>query len=104
MNTLSIIIPCYNEEAVLEITYQALTLELKKLGREYEILFVNDGSKDRTFEIVEELTRHDSHVGGISLSRNFGKEGVLTEGVKEVVNAVNAGNMIPLFPRITPLL
>lgn len=81
MNTLSIIIPCYNEEAVLEITYQALTLELKKLGREYEILFVNDGSKDRTFEIVEELTRHDSHVGGISLSRNFGKEGVLKAGL-----------------------
>ena len=81
MNSLSIIIPCYNEEAVLKMTYEALTLELKKLDRKYEILFVNDGSIDRTFEIVEELTRQDSHVGGISLSRNFGKEGVLKAGL-----------------------
>lgn len=81
MNSLSIIIPCYNEEAVLEITYRALKIELENLHRNYEILFVNDGSKDRTFEIVEELTRVDSHVGGISLSRNFGKEGVLKAGL-----------------------
>ena len=81
MNSLSIIIPCYNEEAVLEITYRALKIELENLHRNYEILFVNDGSKDRTFEIVENLTRDDSHVGGISLSRNFGKEGVLKAGL-----------------------
>lgn len=81
MNSLSIIIPCYNEEAVLEMTYQALSLELKKLNRTYEILFVNDGSKDRTFEIIKELSLQDSNVGGISLSRNFGKEGVLKAGL-----------------------
>lgn len=81
MRSLSIIIPCYNEEAVLNMTYQALSEELKKLNRDYEILFVNDGSKDRTFEIVETLCKNDQHVGGISLSRNFGKEGVLKAGL-----------------------
>ena len=81
MNSLSIIIPCYNEEAVLEMTYQALKSELEKLNREYEILFVNDGSKDSTFAIIEAFAKHDTQVGGISLSRNFGKEGVLKAGL-----------------------
>lgn len=83
MNTLSVIIPCYNEEAVLEITYQALSKELKKLNRDYEIIFVNDGSKDRTFSIIQKIAETDIHVGGISLSRNFGKEGVLKAGLAE---------------------
>lgn len=81
MNSLSIIIPCYNEEEVLEMTYQSLTLELKKIDRQYEILFINDGSRDRTFEIIESLSKKDSCVGGISLSRNFGKEGVIKAGL-----------------------
>ena len=81
MNSLSIIIPCYNEEAVLEMTYDVLNSELKKLNREYEILFVNDGSKDRTFDIIKDFSNRDTHVGGISLSRNFGKEGVLKAGL-----------------------
>ena len=63
MNSLSIIIPCYNEEAVLEITYRALKIELENLHRNYEILFVNDGSKDRTFEIVENLRSEERRVG-----------------------------------------
>lgn len=83
MNTLSVIIPCYNEEAVLEITYHALSKELKKLSRDYEIIFVNDGSKDNTFSIIQKIAETDTHVGGISLSRNFGKEGVLKAGLAE---------------------
>lgn len=82
MRSLSIIIPCYNEEAVLEITYKVLSEELKKLNREYEIIFVNDGSKDSTFQIIEKLAKNDKNVGGISLSRNFGKEGVLKAGLE----------------------
>jgi len=82
MRSLSVIIPCYNEEAVLEITYKALSVELKKLNRDYEIIFVNDGSKDHTFSIIEKLAQVDKHVGGISLSRNFGKEGVLKAGLE----------------------
>jgi glycosyltransferase involved in cell wall biosynthesis len=81
MNALSIIIPSYNEEAVLELTYRELTKELLKLNRPYEILFIDDGSKDRTLEIIRTLAKDDSCVGGISLSRNFGKEGVLKAGL-----------------------
>lgn len=82
MRSLSVIIPCYNEEAVLEITYKALSEELNKLNRNYEIIFVNDGSKDRTYSIIENIAKNDKHVGGISLSRNFGKEGVLKAGLE----------------------
>lgn len=82
MRSLSVIIPCYNEEAVLEITYKVLSDELKKLNRDYEIIFVNDGSKDNTYLIIEKIAKTDKHVGGISLSRNFGKEGVLKAGLE----------------------
>lgn len=82
MHSLSIIIPCYNEEAVLEITYKALSEELKKINREYEIIFVNDGSKDKTYTIIEKLASNDKNICGISLSRNFGKEGVLKAGLQ----------------------
>lgn len=82
MQSLSVIIPCYNEEAVLEITYSALSKELNQLNRDYEIIFVNDGSKDHTYSIIEKLALNDKHVGGISLSRNFGKEGVLKAGLE----------------------
>lgn len=82
MRSLSVIIPCYNEEVVLEITYSALSGVLKKLNRNYEIIFVNDGSKDKTYSIIENLAKKDKHIGGISLSRNFGKEGVLKAGLE----------------------
>lgn len=82
MYSLSIIIPCYNEEAVLEITYKVLSEELMKINREYEIIFVNDGSKDKTYSIIEKLASKDKHICGISLSRNFGKEGVLKAGLE----------------------
>jgi len=82
MNSLSVIIPCYNEEAVLEMTYKALSHELKSLNRDYEIIFVNDGSKDQTYPIIKKLAKNDKHVAGISLSRNFGKEGVLKAGLE----------------------
>lgn len=82
MYSLSVIIPCYNEEAVLEMTYEALSHELRNLNRDYEIIFVNDGSKDQTYPIIEKLAKNDKHVAGISLSRNFGKEGVLKAGLE----------------------
>ena len=82
MHSLSVIIPCYNEEAVLEITYKVLNEELKKLNRNYEIIFVNDVSKDSTYSIIENIAKMDKHVAGLSLSRNFGKEGVLRAGLE----------------------
>lgn len=82
MNTLSIIIPCFNEEEVLNLTYQKLSEVCSTLNREYELIFIDDGSKDRTFEIIESFALKDHHIAAVSLSRNFGKEGVLNAGLK----------------------
>ncbi len=82
MKTLSVIIPCFNEEAVIETTYLELTKVLISLKRNYEIIFVNDGSNDDTFNIIKNLSEKDKNITGISLSRNFGKEGVIEAGLK----------------------
>lgn len=82
MNTLSIIIPCYNEEDVLHLTYEQLSKVCQSLQRDYEILFVDDGSNDQTYPIIQALSKDDKHIGGISLTRNFGKEGVILAGLE----------------------
>jgi glucosyltransferase len=81
MNTLSIILPCYNEGEILEHTYEVLTESLVRINRSYEIILVDDGSSDDTFKIIQRLRQRDSHIYGIQLSRNFGKEGVLLAGL-----------------------
>lgn len=82
MNSLSIVIPCYNEEEVLPLTYECITQVCKGLNRNYEIIFVDDGSQDRTYELIKSFAKSDKRIGGIRLSRNFGKEGVLFAGLR----------------------
>ena len=80
----SLIVPCYNEEDVLHDFYRVTTkilLEEIKLN-EYEILFVNDGSKDATYDILVELSKKDKHVHYLSFSRNFGKESAMYAGLQ----------------------
>lgn len=77
---LSVIIPCFNEESSLPVLYKRLTENLKKTGREYEILFVDDGSKDKTLSIIKDFAKADNSVRFISLSRNFGKESAMYAG------------------------
>jgi len=84
---ISIIVPCYNEEEVLNDTAQALLSLMKEMiekgrisGRS-EICFVNDGSKDKTWEIIEKLNSENIHFKGINLSRNFGHQGALLAGL-----------------------
>lgn len=77
---LSVIIPCFNEESSLPVLYKRLTENLKKTGREYEIIFVDDGSKDKTLSIIKDFAKEDSSVRFISLSRNFGKESAMYAG------------------------
>ncbi|MCQ4635273.1 glycosyltransferase family 2 protein [Anaerovorax odorimutans] len=77
---LSIIIPCYNEEEVIELFYEKLKLCLMTLDNtefDYEIIFVNDGSKDQTLQKLQGLAIRDSSVKYISFSRNFGKESAM---------------------------
>ena len=77
---LSIIVPCYNEEEALPLFYDETTKVLSKMKCDYELLFVNDGSKDRTLRLLRVLGKKDSHVRYLSFSRNFGKEAAMYAG------------------------
>lgn len=79
MKKISMVIPMYYEEQVAEECYKRVTEVLKKIkDYEYEIIFVNDGSKDRTLEILEKIAREDDKVKIISFSRNFGHQAAVT--------------------------
>lgn len=89
---LYIVIPCYNEEAVLpqtgELFLEKLYSLIKKgmISDESKILFVNDGSKDHTWEIISQYAKKDIHISGISLSRNRGHQNALLAGLMEAKN------------------
>ena len=83
LDTISIVIPTYNEEGSIEILYKELTEVLGSLRVGYEILFVNDGSTDSSGDVAEELVRRDSRVRVIHLRRNFGKAAALSAGFNE---------------------
>lgn len=78
--SLTLIIPCYNEQESLPIFYREATKILNTMGCDYELVFVNDGSKDRTLQTLKELAQQDSHVFYLSFSRNFGKEAAMYAG------------------------
>ena len=81
---ISLVIPMYYEEKVVNECYKREKDTLKKLdGYEYEIIFVNDGSKDKTLELLEEIAKNDKNVKVISFSRNFGHQAAVTAGLKE---------------------
>ena len=83
MHKISVIIPCYNEEEALPFLYEELQNVTKKMDRqEFEFIFVNDGSKDRTLDIFRELRSKDDRVRYISFSRNFGKESAIFAGLE----------------------
>lgn len=88
--TLYIVIPCYNEEDVLPITSKLFKQQLNEMQKESlvspqsRILFVNDGSSDLTWEIIQELAANDSTFTGICLSRNRGHQNALLAGLNEV--------------------
>ena len=77
---ISIIVPCYNEQEALPLFHKEATRILQEIGEEYELLFVNDGSKDETLKELKALSAKDSHVIYLSFSRNFGKEAAMYAG------------------------
>jgi len=79
--TLSILIPVYNEEGNLSLLYEKLVSALKKVGRAYEVIFVDDGSSDGTMEILLDLREKNPNVKIISFSRNFGQTAALSAGI-----------------------
>ena len=78
---LSVIVPAYNEDAVLTAFHRRLAATLDRLGEPAEVLYVNDGSDDRTLAVVGRLRAADPRVAVLDLSRNFGKEIALTAGL-----------------------
>lgn len=78
---LSVVVPAYNEEECLDECHRRLTTVLAGLDLDYELLFVNDGSRDRTLQVIRRLQQQDPHVSLLDLSRNFGKEIALSAGL-----------------------
>ncbi|WP_141266846.1 glycosyltransferase family 2 protein [Thermodesulfovibrio sp. Kuro-1] len=89
---LVIVVPCYNEEEVLPETIVRLTnvmnelMEKQKISRDSFILFVDDGSRDRTWEIIENTAKINSTIRGLKLTRNFGHQNALIAGMEYVVD------------------
>ena len=77
---LSLIVPCFNEQEALPLFYEEVTRVLKTMQCAFEILFVNDGSRDETLAILKGFAEKDEHVTYLSLSRNFGKEAAMYAG------------------------
>ena len=85
MEKISVIVPCYNEEESLPLFYEEITRVAGLMNEvTFEFMFVNDGSKDKTIEILRELNKKDERVRYISFSRNFGKEAAMYAGFKNV--------------------
>lgn len=86
-NILYLVIPCYNEEEVLPITTKKLTEKLDKMikgklvSKESRIMYVNDGSKDRTWELIGQFNKTNKYVTGVNLSRNRGHQNALLAGL-----------------------
>jgi len=85
MKKVSVVVPMYYEEEVANECYNRLAKVLKNIQNyEYEIVFVNDGSKDKTLEILEEIASQDKNVKILSFARNFGHQAAVTAGIKYV--------------------
>ena len=83
MDKISVAVPCYNEEAALEPFFAAVSAVAEQMPDvEFEFLFIDDGSRDKTFEKMQDLAQRDSRVKYISFSRNFGKEAGIYAGLE----------------------
>ena len=82
MKKVSIIVPCYNEEESIPLFYKEIKKVFSKINYKLELIFINDGSKDKTLELIRNLSKKDKEANYISLSRNFGKEAAMWAGLK----------------------
>lgn len=80
---LSLVVPCYNEEGNVPLFYDAVKKDFEGSGIDYELVFVNDGSRDGTFRELKKLCDGDIPVKIVNFSRNFGKESAMYAGLKE---------------------
>lgn len=82
MSKISFILPAYNEEENVPRIYEAIDREVRESKYDYEFIYVDDGSKDRTLERIRELQQKDNHVNYVSFSRNFGKKAAIYAGLQ----------------------
>ena len=80
---LSLVVPCYNEEKNVPLFYEAVKNDFSGVDFDYELVFVNDGSKDGTFKELQKLCEGDLPVKIVNFSRNFGKESAMYAGLRE---------------------
>jgi dolichol-phosphate mannosyltransferase len=78
---LSVVVPCYNEEEVIAVTYRELSITLQRLVPDYEIIFVDDGSRDGTLPILRDLARGDARTRVVAFARNFGHSSAVSAGL-----------------------
>src|SRR6266849_2193570 len=81
---ISFVIPAKNEEESLEKLYQEIIAVVKKITKDIEIIFIDDGSTDKTYEVIKKLSKKDKRVRGIKLRGNWGKSMALQTGFKHV--------------------
>ena len=82
MKKISIIIPVYNEEEALPLLYKELCRVIDKMPNyEFEILFINDGSKDKSLELIKKFREEDEKINYVDFSRNFGQEVAMAAGL-----------------------
>lgn len=84
---LSVVVPCYNEEEAIPVFYRTVTPIVAEMGVTCEFVFVDDGSSDRTLQILRQLAAEDARVRYVSFSRNFGKEAGIFAGLKATKGA-----------------
>ncbi|MGA0040550.1 MAG: glycosyltransferase family 2 protein [Pirellulales bacterium] len=80
---LSIVIPCHNEAEIIRATHRRLSQVLPTTGMDYEVIYVDDGSRDRTLLELEKIAAADPHVTVVELSRNFGQQAAMSVGLSE---------------------
>lgn len=81
MPTLSVVVPCYNEQESIQACHDRLTSVLGAIGESYEIVYVDDGSRDDTVSLLEQIQERDPHAVLVQLSRNFGHQPAVTAGL-----------------------
>ena len=90
----SVIIPCYNEEEVLPLSHKRFSQVMGSTAHDYELIFVNDGSKDHTEELLLGFANDDPHTKVISFSRNFGHQNAVSAGLHNCTGDIA---VIPLY-------
>ena len=102
----SVIVPCYNEEEVIRETHKRLTRVMREMGEAYEILYVDDGSRDDTAKILREMASEDQNVRAILFARNAGHQSAVTAGLDyatgDAIVIIDADLQDP--PEVIPLM